>query len=43
MLTRRCATRETAWEVGDSHCPDSLVSETRRNAGDGGRRASYGS
>ncbi len=36
LLTRPCGTGETAWDVGDSHCPASLVSETRRKAGDGG-------
>jgi hypothetical protein len=36
LLTRRCGTVETTRVVGDSHCPDCLVSETHRDAGDGG-------
>jgi hypothetical protein len=36
LLTRRRGTVETTRVVGDSNCPDCLVSETRRNAGDGG-------
>jgi hypothetical protein len=36
LLTRRCRTRETARDVGDDHYLDSLISETRRDVGDGG-------
>lgn len=36
LLTRRCGTGETARDVGDSHYAGSLVSETHRDARDGG-------
>ena len=36
LLTGRCGTGETAQDVGDNHCLDSLVRETRRNVGDEG-------
>ena len=43
LLTRRCGTEETARNVGDAHGADSLVSETRRDDGDGGdvRRSAH--
>ena len=36
LLTRRCGTGETAWDLDDGHGPDSLVSETGRDTGDVG-------
>ena len=43
LLTRRCGTGETVRDVGDSYRPDSLVSETGQNTGDGGdvRRSAH--
>jgi len=43
LLTRPAGTGETTRDTGDTQRGLRLVSETRRNAGDGGRRASYGS
>jgi hypothetical protein len=43
LLTKRLGTRETAWDTGDAQRVLCLVSETRRNVGDGGdaRRSAH--